>query len=658
MLSVNHLDIRYGEKHLFRDVSAVVYPGDRIGLIGVNGTGKTTLVKIMAGESETDDGIVNRSKLYSVAYLPQEAGVLSSERTLYDEAEQSFGTVLALQEEAEKLNGLLSRTSPGNDDFNLLLERQGEIQHRLDDSDIYTIRTRVETILHGLGFSSDDLQMPVSSFSGGWVMRLLLAKMLLAAPSLLLLDEPTNHLDLESLTWLENFLQSYQGAMVIISHDRAFLDRTINQTWELSLGRLTVYKGNYSFFVTEKEERRRIEKASYTNQQAHVRQTMRFVERFRAKSTKARQAQSKLKQLDKLDLIELSEDEQKVRFSFPAAPHSGRDVLMLEGISKTYGDKEVFKTVDLQLQRGDKVAIVGVNGAGKSTLLKIMSGQLVPESGARRLGSGVQITYFGQHQAQELSPGYTVLETMSHGSEDLTITRMRSLLGAFLFRGEDVDKKVSVLSGGEKSRLALARMIATPANCMLLDEPTNHLDMSSQEVLQEAMRQYSGTIVVVSHNRYFLDRFVNKVIEVKNGFVTLHDGNVADYLYHRDLLISRQMEKKKEEETLSPSTTESSSDNKKEKRRKEALRRQKRQQRAGSWLKKLAEAEKKVESLELQKEQLEATLADPELYQDQDGWSSASREYDECRRRIDRWMGRWEEAQTRIDEIDTAIESG
>ena len=458
MLSVNHLDIRYGEKQLFRDVTAVVYPGDRIGLVGVNGTGKTTLMKIMAAETATDDGIVNRPKLFSVAYLPQEAGAFDSDRNIYDEAEQSFGTALALQEEAGKLNRLLSETSPESEEFNLLLERQGEIQHRLDDSNIYTIRTRVETILHGLGFSSDDLQMPVSSLSGGWIMRLLLAKMLLAAPSLMLLDEPTNHLDLESLTWLENFLQSYQGAMVIISHDRAFLDRTIDQTWELSLGRLTVYKGNYSFFVTEKEERRRIEKASYNNQQAQVRQTMRFVERFRAKSTKARQAQSKLKQLDKLDLIELAEDEREVRFSFPSAPHSGRDVLMLEGISKTYGHKKVFKEVELQLQRGDKVAIVGVNGAGKSTLLKIMSGQLAADSGVRRLGSGVRITYFGQHQAEELAPAHTVLETLSHGSEDLPITRMRSLLGAFLFRGEDVDKKVSILSGGEKSRLALARM--------------------------------------------------------------------------------------------------------------------------------------------------------------------------------------------------------
>jgi len=653
MLSVNHLDIRYGEKHLFKDISAVVYPDDRIGLVGVNGTGKTTLMKIMAGQTATDDGVINRAKLFSVAYLPQEPEALTSQTTLYEEAERSFGSILSLQKELEEINRLLRDTPPDSDDVLLLLERQGEIQHRLEDSDVYTIRARVEKVLHGLGFSDDDLQRPVSTFSGGWVMRLLLAKMLLAAPSLLLLDEPTNHLDLDSLTWLETFLQSYRGAMVIISHDRAFLDRTTRLTWELSLGRLTVYKGNYSQYVKDKDERRRIEKAAYDNQQAQIRQTMRFVERFKAKATKARQAQSKLKQLGKLELIELAEEEQQINFGFPPAPHSGRDVLMISNLCKSYGGKTVFRGGDLQLQRGDKVAVVGVNGAGKSTLLRILAGQLEPDGGEKRLGSGVQITYFGQHQARELAPEYTVLETMSHGSEDMTTTRMRSLLGAFLFRGEDVDKKVAVLSGGEKSRLALARMIATPANCMLLDEPTNHLDMSSQEVLQEAMRQYDGTIVVVSHNRYFLDCFVNKVIEVKGGQLTLYEGNVAEYLLRLEQLDQRAAERSVAEQPAAVEAGQDAGrDNKKERRRKEALRRQKRQAVAGPWLKKLAEAEQKVEKLERRKAELEAALADPALYQDQARWSLVSSDYDECTRRLNRWFGRWEEAQARIDQID------
>jgi ATP-binding cassette, subfamily F, member 3 len=653
MLSVNHLDIRYGNKHLFKDLSVVVYPGDRIGLVGVNGTGKTTLMKIMAGETSTDDGVVTCARHFSVGYLPQEPGVISSTRSVYQEAETSFATVLDLQRELEELNRQLAEVVPDSDAFQQILERQGEVQHRLEENDVYTIRTRIEKVLHGLGFRDEDLKRPVASFSGGWVMRLLLARMLLAAPSLLLLDEPTNHLDLDSLTWLESFLQSYHGALVIISHDRAFLDRTTRQTWEISLGRLTVYKGNYSYYVREKEERRRIEKAAYSNQQAQIRQTMRFVERFKAKATKARQAQSRLRQLDKMDMIELAEDEQKIRFSFPSAPHSGRDVLMVEDVSKSYQGKPVFRKVNLLLQRGDKVAVVGVNGAGKSTLLRILAGQLSADTGSCRLGSGVLLTYFGQHQAQELPTDYTVLETMSHAAEDLTTTRMRSLLGAFLFRGEDVDKKVSVLSGGEKSRLALARMIAIPANCMLLDEPTNHLDMSSQEVLQEAMRQYDGTIVVVSHNRYFLDCFVNKVLEVKNGTVTLHEGNVADFLVHQQLVEQRQAERVREEET--PLSADSSGDSRKERRRRDAERRRLRQDLAGPWLKKLSEAERQVEVLEQEKERLEKMLADPALYQDQQRWSAVSADYEESRRRLDRWLLRWEEAQSRIDEIDRQL---
>ncbi len=652
MLSVNNLDIRYGEKHLFKDITAVVHAGDRIGLVGVNGTGKSTLMKIMASEIAADDGVLSKAKHFSVAYLPQEPSIINSGRALYDEAVQSFADLLQLQKEMKRLNELLSETDEQSEDFQEILSRQGEIQQLLDNSDVYTIRTRTEKVLFGLGFSEADLQAEVSSFSGGWIMRLLLAKMLLASPSLLLLDEPTNHLDLDSLTWLESFLQVHHGALVIISHDRTFLDRTTSQTWELSLGRLTTYKGNYSQYVRDKEERRRIEKAAYDNQQAQIRQTMRFVERFRAKSTKAKQVQSRLKQLDRLDLVELAEEEHSIRFSFPPAPHSGRDVLMAESISKRYGSKAVFSNIDLHLNRGDKVAVVGVNGAGKSTMLKILAGQLEADRGSLRLGSGVQMTYFGQHQAQELAPDFTVLESLSHVAGDMTITRMRSLLGAFLFRGEDVDKKVAVLSGGEKSRLALARMIAVPANCMLLDEPTNHLDMLSQEVLQEAMRQYDGTIVVVSHNRYFVDSFVNKVLEIKNGAATLFDGTVAEYLERQ----ARQAQGEADRETTGPEDQAADAprqESRKEKRRQEALKREKRRERAGPWLKKLAEAEKTVEELELLKDELEAELADPELYQDNRAWSQVNKKYSDCTRRLERWMGRWEEAQTKIDEIDS-----
>ena len=659
MLSVNHLDIRFGDKYLFRDVSVQVHAGNRIGLVGVNGAGKSTLLKIMAGVTATDDGVVNRSRHFTVGYLPQESSALLSEKTLYEEAESAFASLLALQQEADQLNEELKTCDPASEEFRELLDRQGEIQHLLDGSDIYTVRARVEKVLLGLGFSQEDLSAPASTFSGGWLMRLMLAKMLLEAPSLLLLDEPTNHLDLQSLTWVEEFLRNHRGAMVIISHDRTFLDRTTEITWELSLGRLTAYKGNYSYYVREKEERRTIEKAAYDNQQAKIRQTMRFVERFRAKSTKAKQVQSRVKQMEKMDLIELEDDEQQIRFTFPPAPPSGRDVLQVENLSKGFGGRKVFSGVDLQLQRGDKAAVVGVNGAGKSTFLKILAGLIEQDQGVVRLGANVRCSYFGQHQAQELSPRLSALETMALVGEDLTVTRIRSLLGAFLFRGDEVEKKVAVLSGGEKSRLALARMIATPANLMLLDEPTNHLDMSSQEVLQEAMAQYDGTIVVVSHNRYFVDSFVNKVIEVRDGGITLYEGNVNDYLV-------KQAELSGEREKAGPvpavpsgqaavPESDSGRDNRRERKKQEAQLRQERSRRAGPWLQKVREAEGQVEKLETEKDDLEAQMADPELYRDEKAWSATSRAYEECKRRLERWYERWETAQGKVEEIDREL---
>jgi len=655
MLSINHLDVRFGEKHLFKDISQRVHAGDRIGLVGVNGAGKSTLLKIMAGVSACDDGVITKSKHFTVGYLPQESSALVSDNTLYQEAESAFDELLDLQKEADFLHDRMAAADHDSELFTAMLERQGELQHQLEGHDVYSIRPRVEKVLMGLGFKQTDLDAPVTSFSGGWVMRLMLAKMLLVSPSLLLLDEPTNHLDLESLTWVEEFFRSCQGAMVIISHDRTFLDKITKTTWELSLGKLSVYKGNYSYYVQEKAERRIIEKGAYDNQQAKIKQTMRFVERFRAKSTKAKQVQSRVKQLEKIDIIELAEDEQQIRFTFPPAPPSGRDVLQIEGLSKSYQGRQVFTDVELQLQRGDKVAVVGVNGAGKSTLLKIISGQLEHDTGTIKLGYSVQLSYFGQHQAQELSPGLSVLETMALSGADLTVTRTRSLLGAFLFRGEEVDKKVAVLSGGEKSRLALAKMIAKPANLMLLDEPTNHLDMSSQEVLQEAMAQYDGCIIVVSHNRYFLDSFVNKVLVVKDGRVTLHEGNVTEYLQKMALAEEeRKQPAPQSRPSVEGSGAEHSRESKKERRQQEAQERQERGRRLAPWKKKAEEAERQIAGLEARKEELETLMADPELYRDEEAWGRTSKEYDQCKIHLERWYSQWEEAQAEIEDIESA----
>lgn len=652
MLSINNLSLQYGRKHIFNNVSTTVHNGERVSLIGVNGAGKTSLLKIMAGEMETDSGVLSRASWFTVAYLPQEITMDLTDSTLYEEAETAFDDILAYQEEVEEIGNKLASLSQNDSDLAGLLERQGELQHLLEGKDVFRMRPEIEKILAGLGFSVDDLNSPVSSFSGGWIMRLLLAKLLLQKPALLLLDEPTNHLDIDSLTWLEEFLGQYQGSMVIISHDRSFLDRVTNITWELSLGRLTSYKGNYSFYLQEKALRFELERAAYDNQQAMIKQTERFITRFRSKSTKARQVQSRVKQLEKLERIELSETERSVRFSFPPAAPSGRDVFTMKNIRKSYADKQVFSGINLNLQRGDKLAVVGVNGAGKSTLLKIMSGQEEAQ-GELKQGHNVILTYFGQHQAQELEGSLTVLDTIYHAAKGMTITQVRSLLGAFLFCGDEVEKKVQILSGGEKSRIALAKMLVRPANLMLLDEPTNHLDISSQEVLQEAMAQYEGTIIVVSHNRFFVNSFVNKVLEIKDGKGNLYEGNIDDYLACREQELNSGSGKKK---FIADSAGKSM--DKKAQRKARALSRQEMNKEVGPWKKQSQQAEEEALQLEQRKTDLEQLMADPELYEDQKRWSATSKEYNEVERRLERVYQQWEEAQGKLEAFEKSLTSG
>ena len=656
MLSINDLNLQYGSKHIFRNVSVQIHTGDRVGLAGVNGAGKSTLLRIMCGEQDVDPGIVSRASWFSVAYLPQEVTIDLDGRSLFDEAQSAFDDVLAQQEQLDRVSEELALLDPDSPEIDGLLALQGDLQHALDGCDVFRIRPQIERVLFGLGFSAGDLDRPVGNFSGGWIMRLLLAKLLLKKPSLLLLDEPTNHLDLDSLTWLEDFLLQYQGAMVIISHDRAFLDRVTAITWELSLGRLTVFRGNYSHYLVEKAQRLEMERAAYDNQQAQIRQSERFITRFRAKSTKSKQVQSRVKQLEKLDRIELSETERSIHFNFPPAAPSGRDVLTLEDVRKSFAGRTVFDGVSLNLQRGDKLAVVGVNGAGKTTLLKILAG-LETAEGTVRPGHNVILSYFGQHQAQELAGDQSILDTVYHTAVDMTITQVRSLLGAFLFTGDEVEKQVRVLSGGEKSRVALARMLVRPANLMLLDEPTNHLDMSSQEILQEALAQYEGTIIVVSHNRFFVNSFVNKVLEIRNGRATIHEGNIDDYLEWR----------RKEETRASETATQSSSAtravaagdensaDRKVQRRQRALERQELNKKLGPWRRKSEEAEQEIDRHERRKAELEALMAEPDLYSDQERWSATSREYGQVERHLERAFQRWEEAQAAIEAIEKEL---
>ena len=656
MLSINDLNLQYGSKPIFRNVAAQIHTGDRVGLAGVNGAGKSTLLRIMCGEQDVDPGIVSRASWFSVAYLPQEVTIDLDGRSLFDEAQSAFDDVLAQQEQLDRVSEELALLDPDSPEIDSLLALQGDLQHALEGCDVFRIRPQIERVLFGLGFSAGDLDRPVGNFSGGWIMRLLLAKLLLKKPSLLLLDEPTNHLDLDSLTWLEDFLLQYQGAMVIISHDRAFLDRVTAITWELSLGRLTVFRGNYSHYLVEKAQRLEMERAAYDNQQAQIRQSERFITRFRAKSTKSKQVQSRVKQLEKLDRIELSETERSIHFNFPPAAPSGRDVLTLEDVRKSFAGRTVFDGVSLNLQRGDKLAVVGVNGAGKTSLLLSLAG-LETAEGTVRPGHNVILSYFGQHQAQELAGDQSILDTVYHTAVDMTITQVRSLLGAFLFTGDEVEKQVRVLSGGEKSRVALARMLVRPANLMLLDEPTNHLDMSSQEILQEALAQYEGTIIVVSHNRFFVNSFVNKVLEIRNGRATIHEGNIDDYLEWR----RREETRASETATQSSSATravaagDENSADRKVQRRQRALERQELNKKLGPWRRKSEEAEQEIDRHERRKAELEALMAEPDLYSDQERWSATSREYGQVERHLERAFQRWEEAQAAIEAIEKEL---
>jgi len=662
MITINNLTLQYGDKPLFREVSARVNPQERIGLVGVNGAGKSTLLKMIAGQIETDFGVITKSRQATIGYLPQEVSGLEPGRTLYQEAESSFGDTLRYQAELEEINRQLSECDPHSPGIPELLEQQGELQHRLDQADIFTMQARIEKVLFGLGFNKADLERDCHSFSGGWITRLMLAKHLLAQPSYLLLDEPTNHLDIESLTWLEDFLKGYAGSIVLISHDRAFLDNVTNITWELSLGRLNIYKGNYSKYLVDKEVRMEVQRAAYENQQAQLQQTKRFIERFRATSTKASQVQSRVKQMAKVELIELEDSEAQVSFRFPPAAPCGRHSVVVEGLSKSFGEKMVFDGLSFEVQRGEKLGIFGVNGAGKSTLVKILAGIHPPDAGSVRFGHNVIPAYFGQHQAQELPLDYTVLGVLLSVNSGMSNTQLRSLLGAFLFRGNDADKKVGVLSGGEKSRLALARMIASPANLLIMDEPTNHLDMRSQEVLQVAMAQYDGSIIVVSHNRYFVDSFINKILEIKNGRGTIFDGNTAYYLEKIRAQKSQATGAAKLSSAQSPAQptpAAPAADTKKaygkEARQLQAKLREEQNKRFGP-LKKAAErAEKLVEELETKKGGLEKKMADPELYQNQDAFNETSRAYSDVERQLKRAYAQWEEAQAKVDALEAEL---
>lgn len=540
MIHIQNLSLAFAGQEIFRDLNWFIKSGKRIGLIGANGAGKTTLLRILTGQYQPDSGEISMSASLTLGYLEQEIQEAQTDRSVLEEAMQAFSRIYELTAALERLHHTLAgHHDPSSPDFFRKLAHIERLQTELDGQEAHRIEDRTATVLGGLGFTAEEIHRPLASFSGGWRMRVALAKMLLRNPDVLLLDEPTNHLDIESISWLENYLRQYSGTVILVSHDRYFLNRMVDTIAELAYGRITEYAGNYAFYLEDRVARRELQQAAYENQQKEIQETERFIERFRYKATKARQVQSRVKALERLARLDLPEDElASVSFRFPEPAPSGRIVLSLSSYSKTYPNPEgdelrVFDHADpLTIERGDKIALVGRNGAGKSTLARMLLGT-EPFEGSRELGYKVEMTYFAQHQAESLNPQHTILESLYEQAEGHTETQLRSLLGAFLFRGDDVQKPVSVLSGGERSRVALARTLLKPANFLILDEPTNHLDIQSITVLIEALRQYSGTFVVVSHDRHFLDQVANKIWYVAQGHTREFLGSYSDFEWKR-----------------------------------------------------------------------------------------------------------------------------
>jgi ATP-binding cassette, subfamily F, member 3 len=529
MLSLQQAGKRFGPRVLFLEADWLIRDDEKTALVGANGTGKSTLMKILAGLETLDYGTLDRTRGISIGYLPQE-GLQLSGRTVFEECLTVFDELHEMQRESERLAGEMAELNHESAEYESVAERYSLLQDRFHALDGYALDAQVGSVLTGLGFGKEDWARRTEEFSGGWQMRIALAKLLLARPNLLLLDEPTNHLDLESRNWLEDYLKNYPFGYILISHDRYFLDVTIDRTVEIWNKRLTIYQGNYTKYLKQKDERREQLMAAYRNQRERIEHLEAFINRFRYQATKAKQVQSRIKELEKIERIEVPEEEPVIHFKFPQPPPSGRSVAEADGLAKSYGPKQVFSNGRFTIERGDRVALVGVNGAGKSTLIKLLTGDEQPTVGSIKLGHNVVVEYFAQDQYKVLDPEARMLDDISRSALRIPEVTLRSLLGCFLFSGDDVFKPLGVLSGGERNRYALARILVSPSNFLLLDEPTNHLDMRAKDVLLDALADYSGTVIFVSHDRYFIDRLATRVLEIENGAITAYEGNYEDYL--------------------------------------------------------------------------------------------------------------------------------
>jgi ATP-binding cassette subfamily F protein 3 len=533
MLSLQNAGKRFGPRILFQDANWLITAQEKTALVGANGTGKSTLMKVLAGLETLDYGQMQLTRGMSIGYLPQE-GLKLSGRSVFEECLTVFDELRAMETEIESLTGQMASLDHAGSEYAAAAERYSMLQARFHALDGYALDAQVGSVLTGLGFDKTDWARRTEEFSGGWQMRIALAKLLLAKPNLLLLDEPTNHLDLETRNWLENYLRTYPFGYILISHDRYFLDVTVDRTVEIWNKRLQIYAGNYTKYLKQKEDRKAQLIAAYKNQREQIEHLEAFINRFRAQATKAKQVQSRIKELEKIERIEIPEEEPVIHFTFPQPPPSGRTVVTVHNLAKSYESKQVLKDVNFTIERGDRVALVGHNGAGKSTLIRLLTGVEAPTSGTVQLGHNVIPEYFAQDQYKVLNPEARMLDDISSAAIKVPELALRSLLGCFLFTGDDVFKTLGVLSGGERNRYAVARILVSPSNFLLLDEPTNHLDMRAKDVLLEAIESFSGTVIFVSHDRYFLDRLATKVLEVKDGGVVIYPGSFAEYVRDKE----------------------------------------------------------------------------------------------------------------------------
>ncbi|HEX2534875.1 MAG TPA: ABC-F family ATP-binding cassette domain-containing protein, partial [Chitinophagaceae bacterium] len=534
LAGLQNVTFDFGARTIVRDATWHIHPMERIGLIGYNGTGKSTLLKVLAGEYQPSAGTVERGRNTTIGYLHQDLLSFDTNESIQEVALHAFDRVRTLEKELERLTAQLE-----TDTSEALLYEYSEKLHELEEAGGYDVQHRTEEVLQGLGFSNADLQRPYKEFSGGWRMRVLLAKMILQQPDLLLLDEPTNHLDLPSIEWLEKYLSHYKGAVVIVSHDKYFLNRMVKKIVELYQKELHFYNGNYAFYETEKQQRVELQQRAYENQQEYIRQQERFIERFRAKATKAAQAQSAMKRLDKLDRIEDVEIERpNIRINFNIDKTPGKVLVELKNVSKSFPKVEILKNASAEIERGDKIALVGANGKGKSTLLRVIAGN-EPVTGERRWGHNIDAAFYAQHQLEALNVNNTILDEMKEAGTQKTELELRTLLGCFLFSGDDTDKKIKVLSGGEKARVALAKTMTSKANFLLLDEPTNHLDIHSAELLIDALNRYEGSFVLVSHDRYFISKTANKIWEIVDGEIKEFKGDYEEWVAWKERMAAQ-----------------------------------------------------------------------------------------------------------------------